>query len=113
MFRSRPPSTYGAFRKHPTWFGIPFVLLIVAASFGLEKLTQTRYDLQASKVHEMTEEDQLKLKKNRKKIDLREEYFKLQAQPGEDWEPIRIPRPKGVPEWGVPPEAVLEDANKK
>jgi hypothetical protein len=32
-------------RRHPTWFGIPFILLIVGASFGLQSFTQTRYDL--------------------------------------------------------------------
>ncbi|GJJ12043.1 hypothetical protein Clacol_006284 [Clathrus columnatus] len=94
---------YGTFRKHPTWFGIPFVLLIVAASFGLETLTRTRYEVYAQKVSEVSEEERLKLQKNRKKIDLREEYFRLKAKGNEEWDSIRIPRPKGVPEWGVPP----------
>ena len=29
---------------------------------------------------------------------------KLSSTAAEDWEPKRIQRPKGVPEWGVPPE---------
>lgn len=95
MFRSGAFNNfnYGIFRKNPTWFGVPLVLLIVAASFGLEKLTRTRYEVHARKVTEvinhfllltqvnictldkLTEEERLRLHKNRKKIDLREEYF--------------------------------------
>ena len=71
---------------------------------------------------QVTKEQELKLDKNRKKFDIREEYFvrqsnihtlfgsilsetlqKLSAQAEEEWEPRRIPRPMGVPEWGVPP----------
>ena len=71
----------------------------------------------------MTKEQELRLDKNRKKFDIREEYFvrysfslfvisaqhlllemkRLSAAPDEDWEPKRIARPKGLPEWGVPP----------
>lgn len=71
----------------------------------------------------MTKEQELNLKKDRKKFDIREEYFvsggvpfisnnlnwlrlifkRLSAEAAEDWEPQRIPRPKGLPEWGVPP----------
>jgi len=84
----------GVFRKHPTWFGVPFILIIVGASFGLSKLTQTRYDLQAQKVTEVSafhiryifqkvwliyiqlnEAELNNIKKNRKRVDLREEYF--------------------------------------
>ena len=38
------------FRRHPALFGVPFVLLIVGASFGMQQFTQTRYDLQSQKV---------------------------------------------------------------
>lgn len=36
-------------RRYPALFGVPFVLLIVGASFGLETFTQTRYDLQSQR----------------------------------------------------------------
>ena len=71
----------------------------------------------------MTKEQELNLDKNRKKFDIREEYFvafgfftplfsfgilieslqRLSAVANEDWEPKRIQRPKGLPDWGVPP----------
>ena len=72
----------------------------------------------------MSKEQELNLDKNRKKFDIREEYFvafgfffslpfslvfllqslqRLSAVANEDWEPKRIQRPKGLPDWGVPP----------
>ena len=37
-------------RKHPSLFGIPFLVIIVGASFGLQSFTQTRYDLHDQKI---------------------------------------------------------------
>ncbi|KAG6889862.1 hypothetical protein C0992_003758 [Termitomyces sp. T32_za158] len=67
-------------KKYPGLFGVPFVLIIVAASYGLSTFTQTRYDLHDQKVKQ-----------------------RLNAVAEDDWEPKRIQRPKGLPEWGVPP----------
>ncbi|THU93306.1 hypothetical protein K435DRAFT_194351 [Dendrothele bispora CBS 962.96] len=89
--------------KYPALFGIPFILIMVAASYGLTPLAQTRYDMHDQKVKQVSKEQELRLDKDRKKFDIREEYFKLSAAADEEWEPKRIPRPKGVPEWGVPP----------
>ncbi|PPQ75701.1 hypothetical protein CVT26_001742 [Gymnopilus dilepis] len=101
---ARPPSKLNRLvRKHPSLFGVPFCLLMVAASFGLTTFTQTRYDLHDKKVKNVSKEEELKLNKRRKKFDIREEYFRLSAGMEDDWEQKRIPRPAGVPEWGVPP----------
>ena len=68
----------------------------------------------------MTKEQELGLTKRKHKFDIREEYFvrripklvgicilirlqRLSAAQDENWENKRIPRPKGLPEWGVPP----------
>ena len=68
---------------------------MVAASFGLTTFTQTRYDLQDQKVknvreffknlylelpdlryiYQVSKEQELKLTNNKKKFDIREEYF--------------------------------------
>ncbi len=37
-------------RKHPSLFGIPFVLIVVGASFGLSSFTQTKYELHDKKI---------------------------------------------------------------
>ena len=34
------------FRKNPALFGVPFVLIVVGASFGMTTFTSTRYELQ-------------------------------------------------------------------
>ena len=82
----------------------------------------------------MSKEQELKLTNNKKKFDIREEYFvcsvlsllwmvsddafsvmiqRLSAAPNENWEPKRIARPKGLPEWGVPPtEPPAKDGSK-
>ncbi|KAF9042597.1 hypothetical protein BDZ89DRAFT_934609, partial [Hymenopellis radicata] len=91
-------------RKNPLIFGIPFCLLMVGASFALTPFTQTRYDLQDQKLKAVTKEQEMGLdRKNRKKFDIREEYYRLSAESDGEWEPKRIQRPKGLPEWGVPP----------
>ncbi|KAG5635624.1 hypothetical protein H0H81_010585 [Sphagnurus paluster] len=106
VFSSRPvhqTTLNRTLKKYPGLFGVPFVLIIVAASYGLTTFTQTRYDLQDQKVKQVTKEQELNLDRNRKRFDIREEYFRLSAAAEEDWEPKRIARPKGLPEWGVPP----------
>ena len=82
----------------------------------------------------MSKEQELKLTNNKKKFDIREEYFvcqvlsllwtvsddafsgmiqRLSAASNENWEPKRIARPKGLPEWGVPPtEPATKDGSK-
>lgn len=63
-------------RRHPVLlFGVPFVLTIVAGSFGLSYLTQTRYDYNATKVQTVSKQDELGMRKDRRKVDIREEYF--------------------------------------
>ncbi|KAH8099649.1 cytochrome c oxidase assembly protein COX16-domain-containing protein [Cristinia sonorae] len=104
-FQSNPLNAnpiHRTLRKHPAYFGVPFLLIMVGASFGLQSFTQTRYDLQDQKVHAVREEDELTTKKKRK-FDIREEYFRLSSAQEEQWESKRIPRPAGLPEWGVPP----------
>ncbi|PFH46068.1 hypothetical protein AMATHDRAFT_115381, partial [Amanita thiersii Skay4041] len=106
VFPSRPlnaSSWYTRIQKNPALFGVPFLVLMVGASFALTTFTQTRYDLHDQKVKQVTKEQELKLNTHRKKFDIREEYFRLSAQADENWEIKRIQRPKGLPEWGVPP----------
>ena len=63
-------------RRHPVLlFGVPFIITIVAGSFGLSYLTQTRYDYNASKIQTMSKQEELGMRKDRRKVDIREEYF--------------------------------------
>ncbi|WWD16990.1 hypothetical protein CI109_101426 [Kwoniella shandongensis] len=135
----------GQIRRHPfLFFGLPFIGIIVASSFALQEFTQTRYDYQASKVKSMGVEEELGMRGDRRKVDLREEYYRLNAPDlqspdsaldaslssayqnesttnpdqtntntkprrpkfsmapvsQDDYEPLRVPRPQGMPEWG-------------
>lgn len=56
-------------------FGLPFLATVVLASWGLARLTQTRYDLRDEKVFAVSREEELGMKKGRRKFDVREEYF--------------------------------------
>lgn len=55
-FQSNPinPSRMNTLlRKHPSLFGVPFVLMMLGASFGLASFTQTRYELHDQKVSQV------------------------------------------------------------
>lgn len=62
-------------RRPFIYFGLPFIGLVVFSSYALEKFTKTRYDYQSTKVQSVTKEEQLKMDKNRKRVDLKEEYY--------------------------------------
>ena len=51
---SRKPLNEGAYskmlRRYPALFGVPFVIIIVGASYAMQTFTQTRYDLHDKKV---------------------------------------------------------------
>src|SRR5712691_5068895 len=52
-FASKPLNRsplYRRLKRHPALFGVPFLLVMVGASFGLQTFTQTRYDLHSQKV---------------------------------------------------------------
>jgi len=90
-------------RRNPLLFGVPFVMIMVVASYALVPFAQTKYELQDRKISKVSKEQELGLENRKRKFDIREEYFKLSAKATEDWEPKRIERPAGTPEWGVPP----------
>lgn len=95
-------------RRNPTlFFGMPFMLTMVLGSFGLAQLTQTRYTHHDKRVRAVTQEESLKLRTDRKRVDIREEYYRLQGKDDglDDWEPKRVARPAGMPEWGGVPDA--------
>jgi cytochrome c oxidase assembly protein subunit 16 len=48
---------------------------MIVSSFALQNLTKTRYDYQSSKTSTMSMEEGLGMNKDRKRVDIREEYF--------------------------------------
>ncbi|KAF9343903.1 Cytochrome oxidase assembly [Mortierella sp. AD094] len=79
-------------KKRPVlFFGLPFLLTIVAGSFALSELTATKYNVHDSRTKSMSKEEGLKLTGKRRKLDLQEEYWRLQARDiDDDWEIKRV-----------------------
>ncbi|KAF2457855.1 cytochrome c oxidase assembly protein COX16-domain-containing protein [Lineolata rhizophorae] len=85
--------------RHPfLLFGLPFVLTIVAGSFILTPATAVRYEHYDNKVRQVTQEEAMGLGKNRRKVDIREEYFRLADQNLDEWEQKRVERLPGEPD---------------
>lgn len=81
--------------KHPfLYFGLPFCATIALGSIWLSSFTAIKYEQGDRKVQELNEEDILKMKKNQREFDIKEEYYRLQGLSEEDWEPVRVARLK-------------------
>ncbi|KAI9595070.1 cytochrome c oxidase assembly protein COX16-domain-containing protein [Syncephalis fuscata] len=88
-------------RRHPILlFGFPFCSLMVAGSFLLTELTQTRYDLRARTVSKVNQETRLRIESGKRALSLQEEYWRLTQEDDEAdaWEVARIERPADEPQ---------------
>ena len=62
--------------RHPfALFGFPFIAVMLAGSFFLTPATALRYERHDRKVRQMTKEEELGIGKEKRKVDLREEYY--------------------------------------
>lgn len=61
-------------------FGLPFIVTMVAGSFFLTPATALRYERHDRKVRQMTKEEELGIGKDRRKVDINEEYYRLAAK---------------------------------
>ena len=65
-------------RRSPfLFFGLPFLVTMVIGSYALSSFTTIRYERHDQKVKIATEEELLKLDKDRRRPDIREEYYVL------------------------------------
>ncbi|KAI8643209.1 cytochrome c oxidase assembly protein COX16-domain-containing protein [Parasitella parasitica] len=92
------PLAAQAKKKPFLFFGLPFLAIMVAGSFGLAELTQTKFDHRDRRHTKVAKEEALGMDKNRRKLSLQEEYFRLQADADDEWEQVRIQRPPGSEE---------------
>ncbi|KAG5924546.1 Cytochrome oxidase assembly [Claviceps capensis] len=85
--------------KHPfLFFGLPFLSVIVGASFVLTPATAIRYERHDRKVRRLTRQEELGLKRDARPVDMREEYYRLQGLEPEDWDQKRVKRLPGEPD---------------
>ncbi|PVG02920.1 hypothetical protein CPB86DRAFT_779796 [Serendipita vermifera] len=107
-FSSKPlnsstPGLNSFLRRNPAFFGVPFVLIIVGASFGLKSFMEVGVEKKDGKVTTVTKDEEVRRKlNNARKFDIREEYFRhFSKYPNaNDWDNVRVQRPQDVAEWG-------------
>lgn len=94
------PAKYRALlAKHPfLLFGLPFLATMLAGSFFLTPATAIRYEKHDRKVRQLSKEEELGIGKDRRRIDLREEYYKLAHKDLDSWEQKRVKRLPGEPD---------------
>lgn len=86
-------------KKNPfIFFGVPFCGMIVLGSYWLAGFTAVKFEREDRRIHELNEEDMLSLKKKQRKVDVKEEYYRLQGLADEDWGPVRVERFEGESE---------------
>ena len=61
-------------------FGLPFIFTMVAGSFVLTPATALRYERHDRKVNQMSKEEELGIGKDRRRVDINEEYYRLAAK---------------------------------
>ncbi|KAL7620952.1 Cytochrome oxidase assembly [Parahypoxylon ruwenzoriense] len=82
--------------KHPfLLFGLPFMSIIVAGSFVLTPATAVRYEKHDRRVRQMTREEELGVGKSGRRVNIREEYYRLAAKDLDNWEQKRVKRLPG------------------
>ncbi|KAK3113955.1 Cytochrome oxidase assembly [Teratosphaeriaceae sp. CCFEE 6253] len=85
-----------ALAKHPfALFGLPFIATMVLGSFFLTPATALRYERHDRKVRQVTEDERLGIGKDKRRIDMKEEYYKLAAKDLDNWEQKRVKRLPG------------------
>ncbi|KAF2828830.1 cytochrome c oxidase-assembly factor cox-16, mitochondrial precursor [Ophiobolus disseminans] len=86
-------------QKHPfLLFGLPFISTIVLGSFMLTPATALRYERYDRKNQQITQEQAMGLRGERRKVNMKDEYYRLQAKDLEDWEQRRVKRLPGEPD---------------
>ncbi|KAI0534381.1 cytochrome c oxidase assembly protein COX16-domain-containing protein [Xylaria digitata] len=82
--------------KHPFFFfGLPFMSIIIAGSFILTPATAIRYERHDRKVRQLTRDEELGVGKGGRKINIKDEYYRLAAKDLDDWEQKRVKRLPG------------------
>ncbi|KAK2729439.1 cytochrome c oxidase-assembly factor cox16 [Colletotrichum kahawae] len=76
-------------------FGLPFVAVMVAGSFVLTPATAIRYEKHDRRVRQMTKDEELNMRRSARKVDMKEEYYRLAAKDIDNWEQKRVQRFKG------------------
>jgi len=97
-------------KNHFLYFGLPFMLSIVAGSIYLQKFTSVKWERYDEKYRQLGEEEMLSMIENKRHVDKRDDYYRLQGlltdhmekevQTNDDYEIVRVKRKPGdEPVW--------------
>lgn len=91
-------------KNHFLYFGLPFMLSIVAGSLYLQKFTALKWERYDEKYRQVGEEEMLSMVENKRQINKKDDYYRLQGllqdhlksevQANEDYEMVRVARKK-------------------
>lgn len=97
-------------KNHFFFFGLPFLLSVVAGSIYLQKFTAVKWERYDEKYRQVGEEEMLSMIEGRRPVDKKNDYYRLQGlltdhvekevQSNDDYEIVRILRKPGEePVW--------------
>lgn len=88
-------------KNHFLFFGLPFLVSIVAGSIYLQKFTSVKWEKYDEKYQQLGEEEMLNLIENKRTVDKKNDYYRLQGllndhtnQVADDYEIVRVQRRK-------------------
>lgn len=106
-------------RRPVLLFGIPFIGIILAGAFVLSNTQTVRFERRDAKVKLLSSEEALGLEHGRRKVNAREEYYRLQSKGLEsrtwddDWEQQRVTRLPGQKDNIMSPNAEKLDPARR
>lgn len=80
------------------YFGIPFFAIMLAGTYFLTQFASLRYEQHDQKTSEINQKAQLDLSGKRRKVDINEEFYRLQQLDTTNWEQKRVKRLEGESE---------------
>lgn len=90
-------------KNHFLYFGLPFILSIVAGSLYLQKFTAVKWEKYDERYRQVGEEEMLSMIENKRPVDKKNDYYRLQGllhdhenevSSNEDYEIVRVKRKK-------------------
>lgn len=97
-------------KNHFLYFGLPFMLSIVAGSFYLKRFTALKWEKFDEKYRQLNEDEMLGMIERKRTFDKRDDYYRLQGllkdhslDVSDDYEIVRVQRKKeDEPVWWKP-----------
>ncbi|EAZ63216.1 Cytochrome oxidase assembly [Scheffersomyces stipitis CBS 6054] len=81
-------------KNHFFYFGLPFMLSIVAGSIYLQKFTSVKWEKYDEKYRQLNEEEMLSMIENKREFDKKKDFYRLQGFSNDDYEIVRVKRKK-------------------